>query len=466
MSSSTPTLPTDGLASPDAAGHELQPLPPSTAERIAAGRRLRGRLPRRELGRLSAHDRRPLDILAEQNTRRLQDLLPLRAERMSESPFAFYRGTAALMAADLAADDHSGILVPSCGDAHVSNFGFFASPQRTLVFDLNDFDEAAWAPWEWDLKRLVTSVVVAGQSTSRDESVVHDAVFSAVRGYAAAMRAGTELSPTGRFYMRIDAEGRAGVPDDSRRVLRKAIKQARKRTGERAVKRLTQVDDHGRLHFVYRAPTMRPLAADTMRQLQQLLRRYLDTASPDIYQLLHHYRFSDAARRVVGVGSVGTRCALNLLQDGDGNALILQSKEAGRSVLEQYGGISQPGVLSDHVEQHGEGARVVALQRVLQAVSDPFLGHLRFDGNDLYVRQFHDMKGGIEADQLDDEPFVRYAQACGVTLARAHSQSPLAAMVSGYLGRGAAAGRSLLEWGYAYAERSKQDYEQFLSSLD
>ncbi len=441
-------------------------LPASTTARIDAGRHLRTRLPRRELGMLSSHDRRPLEILEAQNASRLQDLIPLRNERMSQSPFTFYRGTAALMAADLAADAHSTIMVPSCGDAHVSNFGFYASPQRTLVFDLNDFDEAAWAPWEWDLKRLVTSIIIAGQSTGRDAATVDQAALTTVRAYAKALRSSLTLSPTERYYTRLDAEaGIDTLPPDSQRVLRKAIRQARKRTGERSVRKLTVTGEDGRMRFVEQPPTLSPLPAETKHQLRHLMRRYLETASADIHQLLRHYVIEDAARRVVGVGSVGTRCALSLLQDGDEHALLLQSKEANRSVLEQYGGIAQPRVLSEGVASYGEGARVVGLQRVLQAVSDPFLGYLRYEGADLYVRQFHDMKGGIEADQLEDGPFQGYSQACGVTLARAHSQSPMAALVSGYVGAGRAIGSALLQWGYAYAERSRDDYEAFLASV-
>lgn len=444
----------------------LAKLPPSSAQSIAAGRALRKRIPRRHLGTLSQYTRRPLEILAEQNSARLQDLIPLRNERMSQSPFTFYRGTAALMAADLAADAHTEILVPSCGDAHVSNFGFYASPQRSLVFDLNDFDEAAWAPWEWDLKRLVTSVIIAGQATDRDDDITESAALATVRAYAQALRANLALSPAERYYTHLDADaGVETLPSDAQRVLRKAIKHARRRTGERSVKKLAVADESGYMRFDLQPPTLSELPEATLHQVRHLMRRYLENANSDIHQLLQHYEIVDAARRVVGVGSVGTRCALSLLQDGDGHALLLQSKEAGRSVLEQYGGIMQPRVLRDGVAEHGEGVRVVALQRVLQAVSDPFLGYLRYDEADLYVRQFHDMKGGIDADALDDGPFRIYARACGVTLARAHSQSPMAALVSGYLGDGRTAGRALLNWGYAYAERSRADYEEFLASI-
>ena len=439
--------------------------PPSVAERLEAGRALRRQLPRRELGTLTPHDRDPLGILAEQNATRVQDLLPIRAERMAQSAFAFYRGTAAIMAADLAADAHSGILVPSCGDAHLANFGFYASPQRTLVFDLNDFDEAAWGPWEWDLKRLIASIVIAGQATARDEAATHAAALGAVRAYALALRASTRLSPRERYYTHLDAEaGIGGLHPASQRVLRRAIKQAKRRTGERAAKKLTVADERGHLRFIEQPPTMQQPDVETQKRVHQYYHRYLESANTDIRLLMRNYVVSDVARRVVGVGSVGTRCALTLLQDGDRNALILQSKEANRSVLEQYGGIVQPRVLTRFVAEQGEGARVVALQRVLQAVSDPFLGYLRGTGIDLYVRQFHDMKGSIEAEELEDEPFRTYAEACAITLARAHSQSPLSVMISGYVGTGRVLGSVLLEWAYAYAELSRADYEAFVAA--
>ncbi|MFT4210913.1 MAG: DUF2252 domain-containing protein [Microbacterium sp.] len=440
--------------------------PPSAAAHAAAGRDERRRHPRRLLATLTAQPARdPLGILAAQNATRVPELVPLRAERMSASPFTFYRGTAALMAADLAADPHSGILVPSCGDAHVSNFGFYASPQRTLVFDLNDFDEAAWAPWEWDLKRLIASVIIAGQASSRDEGTTRDAARAAVRAYAGAIARAATLSPTARYFTHLDADTGIDTLDTaSRRALRTAVRDARRRTGERATRKLTALGDDGRLRFVSQPPTMTPLGPDLARRVHEFILRYVETTQADVRQLISAYTVSDVIRRVVGVGSVGTRCALVLLQDGDGNALIMQSKEAGRSVLEQYGGIEQPRLLRDHIAWHGEGGRVVAMQRVLQALSDPFLGYLRADGVDLYVRQFHDMKGGIEAETLDDVPFANYAQACAITLARAHSQSANAAAVAGYIGGGRVIADAILDWSEAYAELSGRDYEAFLGA--
>ena len=440
-------------------------IPPTVAERVAEGRAARQRTPRRALSRLSETGRDPLGILDRQNATRVPELVPLRIERMSASPFAFYRGTAALQAADLARDPHSGILVPSCGDAHVANFGFYASPQRTLVFDLNDFDEAAWAPWEWDVKRLVTSIVIGGQATSRDEAVVTDAALAAVQTYARAMEAHAQRSPLLRFFEHLDVRAFADAADkQTRSVLEEAIHDARKRTAERATRRLTETLADGRMVFVERPPAMVHGDAESGARLQENVRRYTQSANIDIRMLLNHYTVSDIARRVVGVGSVGTLCGLVLFQDGDGNALLLQAKQAGESVLVEHGRIEQPPQASEYITAHGHGGRVVALQRILQAVSDPFLGHLRSDSGDFYVRQFHDMKGSVEAEVLDDRPFRAYAQACAATLARAHSQSPHASVVAGYIGTGRAVGEVLLEWAYAYAALSKSDYDAFLDA--
>ncbi len=439
--------------------------PPSVADLLAEGRAARRTTPRSSLSWLSSGERDPLGILDKQNATRVPELVPLRTERMAASPFAFYRGTAALQAADLANDPHSGILVPSCGDAHVANFGFYASPQRTLVFDLNDFDEAAWAPWEWDVKRLITSIVIGGQATARDEKVVRDAVLAAVRTYARAIAAIAKRSPLVRFFEHFDVNAFADTADDqTQEVLAEAMHDAQKRTAERATRKLTETLPDGRMVFVEHPPTMVHGTEENRARLHANVRRYADSAHVDIRMLLNHYTVSDIARRVVGVGSVGTLCGLVLFQDGDGNALLLQAKQAVQSVLVEYGGIEQPDAFYDYVAEHGHGGRVVALQRILQAVSDPFLGHLRAEVGDFYVRQFHDMKGAVEAENVEDRPFRAYSEACAATLARAHSQSPNAAAVAGYIGNGRVVGESLLEWAYAYADVSKGDYDAFVAA--
>lgn len=439
--------------------------PPSHAALAAAGRDARRSVPRRRLAELTTTHRDPLGILAAQNATRVPDLVPLRTERMASSAFAFYRGTAALMAADLARGTDSGIAVASCGDAHVSNFGFYGSPQRTLVFDLNDFDEAAWAPWEWDLKRLVTSIVIAGQATARDDAVVTAAARRAVFSYTRALATFTAQAPVVRYFSHFDATGGLDLPDRAgRRVVKKAIRHARRRTAEQAARKLTAADAQGRLRFVEAPPAMTHLDADTAGRVERAVEAYIESAQSDIRLLLQHYAVSDTVRRAVGVGSVGTRCYVTALQDGDDNVLLLQTKEAGASVLVTHGGCRQPDDVAELTREWGEGARVVALQRILQGVSDPFLGSFRGDSGDFYVRQFRDMKGGIEMESLDDGPFELYARTCATTLARAHSQSPGSTAVSGYLGSGRAAADAVVEWAYAYADLSRADYDLFLAT--
>ena len=438
---------------------------PSVQQRRDAGRAARATYPRAGLAALTTTGREPMAVLRRQNEGRVPELIPVRVQRMSHSPLTFYRGTAAIMAGDLARDANSGISVASCGDAHLSNFGFYASAERNLLFDLNDFDEAAWAPWEWDVKRLVTSVVVAGQATSRDDAVVCRTARACVLSYCEAVGAALTLSPLSRYFAHFSAQASAATLDDrSRAVLRAAVKDARRRTGERAARRLTTESTDGTRRFVEEPPTLVRIDAEQQAVLGSVMSDYLASVSVDIRLLMQHYAISDAARRVVGVGSVGTRCSLVLFQDGDRHALLLQTKQAVPSVLIAYGHAAQPQGVTEHVERFGDGGRVVALQRILQAFSDPFLGHLSTAGVDLYVRQFHDMKGSIDVETLDDIGFMTYARACGVVLARAHSQSPNAADIAGYVGSGRRIAESLVTWAYAYADLSRRDYEQFIAA--
>ena len=431
------------------------------AEGLAAGRAIRERTPRAALATIETAGRDPLGILDRQNSTRQPDLIALRTERMAANPFAFYRGTAAIMAADFARTPHTGILVPSCGDAHIGNFGFFASPQRTLMFDLNDFDEAAWAPWEWDLKRLVASVVIGARET-RGPAVADEAARQCVLAYARALRAAIRADPLQRYFAHFDATAtRDGIDVDSRRALQKAIASAEKRTGERAARKLTVRGDDGHLRFIEQPPVMTH-ADPWIRELSDTaFVQYAATANVDIQLLLRQYRVRDVARRVVGVGSVGTRCYLAVLGTADAEPLLLQVKEAGRSVLVEYGGIAQPDELQQRIDERGEGARVVGMQRVLQAFSDPFLGHIKGSRDDYYVRQFHDMKGSIDTDVIEDEGYREYAVACAITLARAHAQAPAAAQIAGYAGKGVQLADTLVSWAGAYADLAAQDYRAF-----
>lgn len=231
------------------------------------------------------------------------------------------------------------------------------------------------------------------------------------------------------------------------------------------MRRLTETDADGRRRFVHQPPTTTSVEPEIEANVHALVSEYRRTASADIALLMEHYAVTDVARRVVGVGSVGTRCYLVLLQDGDDNTILMQPKQASQSVLVQYGRMAQPPQVADLIEQSGEGARVVSMQRILQALSDPFLGHVRGPRADYYVRQFHDMKGGIDVEELDDGPFITYAAACATTLARAHSQSVTATTVAGYLGDGAVVADALLAWSLAYADVSAADHRAFSAPL-
>ena len=432
----------------------------SRADAYARGRQLRRTTPRGALAERSTAHRDAVAHIREQNEDRNQELVPLRMERMLENPFAFYRGTAGLMAMDLARDPHSGIVVAACGDAHISNFGFYASPERKLVFDLNDFDEAGAAPWDWDLKRLVTSVVVGGMHAEYTEREVRKAAQGTVRAYRSALTTMLERNPYERYYMHSNIRfARSLLSADAQKVLHHAIRTARKRTNQRAVRRTTQIDHDGRLRFVERPPAMTTAPVQNTDVVPRLFAEYRRTVSLDVRTVLAQYTPTDLARRVVGVGSVGTRCFLQLLQSPDGDALLLQVKEAGQSVLQRYGGIPQPSSSAQDVAAHGQGTRVVQLQRVLQAVSDPFLGHLQNDDRDYYVRQFHDMKGSIDLAGLDFVPFFDYVRTCALLLARAHAQSPAAGQILGYLGKSEAATEAVVDWSFSYARQSLLDYE-------
>ncbi|WP_109208578.1 MULTISPECIES: DUF2252 domain-containing protein [Microbacterium] len=439
---------------------------PSHEEHLAEGRAARERTPRESLAELPGGDRDPMGILDAQDEVRVPELVPIRTERMAASAFAFYRGTAALMAADLARSPSTDLMVGSCGDAHVSNFGLYASPQRTLVFDLNDFDEAAWAPWEWDVKRFVTSIVIAGQSTGRPDEVIRATALEAVRVYARSLGAGAKRSPLKRYYDRFDAlAAERAVDEETREVIESAVKEAGKRTGKRAAKKMTTTTDDGRIVFVDAPPTLAHVGPEMEDRVLRVYDEYASSVNIDIRVLLQKYTLSDLAMRVVGVGSVGTRCFVLSMQDGNDGVLLLQGKESGRSVLIEHGRVEQPEGVTRYIQDHGEGGRVVAMQRILQAVSDPFLGHIRRSEEgaqrDFYVRQFRDKKGGFDMDALDDASFRWYADACAATLARAHGQSPTGSIVAGYTGGGRVVGEAILEWAYAYADLSRADWELF-----
>lgn len=432
-----------------------------TAADAERGRAQRKSAPRRSLAQLVSGPRPATEILVEQNVHRLADLVPLRFARMLTDPFSFYRGSAAVMAADLAAGPSSGVEVMCCGDAHLSNFGMYASPQRTLVFDLNDFDEAAVAPAEWDVKRLVTSAVVGGRHAGYPEKTIRRIAAGTVAKYREGLDAMLEMNVLDRYYLRLEPQRYVNeVHGSLAAVIDATARAARKRTSERVFQKIMQTGPDGRLRLRENPPLLQHLAVEDETALVESFREYLTTVPADVAVVLSHFQLTDIALRVVGVGSVGTRAYLLILTGPDGTPLILQVKEANRSVLDEYGLRTQTPQLAAAERALGHGARVVGGQRILQAMSDVFLGTLRIGGRDFYVRQFQDMKGSVTTEGMAPDAFGQYLGACAYSLARAHAQTANASVLRGYVGSGDAITAAIVEWSYLYADKVADDFAQ------
>lgn len=431
----------------------------SRAERRASGEARRTEVPLSEHAELRAapQGRDPVALLRAQEDVREAELVPLRYERMTGSPFAFLRGAAAVMACDLAQTRSSAIDVQLCGDAHVDNFGMFASPDRRLVFDLNDFDETYPGPFEWDVKRLAASVAVAGRANGVKDKRLRRAAATTVASYRTTMAALAGMGPLEVWYARVDVDDlieqlrASSLRDDTRR----ASKASRRNDGGVAVRKLTEVVD-GRRQFRRKPPLLVPVDGDAqpavLRRAGALHAQYLTTLRNDAQVLLQRYALVGLAHKVVGVGSVGTRALVMLLESGDGDALLLQVKQANRSVLAPY--------VSERDVSH-EGQRVVRGQRLMQATGDPFLGWARGTSRprrDYYVRQLRDMKGGIDLDSLEGDGLAVYGRLCGAVLARAHARAGDPAMVDGYLGSSEEFDHAVADFAMAYADRTDADF--------
>ncbi len=437
-----------------------EPSPP-------VGKRLRNRFPRSEQAKLVLpKDRDPLAILEKQHETRLPDLIPVRIGRMLQSPFAYYRGTAGVMAADLRDAPGTHVDVIACGDAHISNFGFYATPERELVFDLNDFDEAAIAPWEWDVRRMAASIHIGGRSAGLSEEQCEEATVAGVHAYGVVISGLMETSPMDRFYFTVDS---SAVMKQMGQVAENAIRKATKRTSMQVLSKIEIGISDGTPVIIDQPPILRhaPEGHVTRGELVDLFDEYRGTVREDVGFFLGQYRVVDFVLRVVGVGSVGTRCYLIALTTQGQEVLFLQAKEAQESVLNSFGG--RPRRIPSVRAAFTQGHRVVAAQRVLQAHSDPFLGWVAgWDphGNarrpvDYYWRQFRDMKGSIEPSTLTDPTdFTRYAELCAGLLARAHAQSAAAGyLIQGYIGRSTAFAEATAKWARDYADVSERDYE-------
>ena len=444
------------------------------AERYAAGKALRSKAPRSSHGPWVPDPERPdpISILEESNKTRLQNLVPIRFGRMSMSPFAFYRGSAAIMAADLAKTPVSGIQAQLCGDAHLSNFGVFASPERKQVFDVNDFDETLAGPWEWDVKRLAASVVVAGRQNDFGFTAqeIRQAVLRCMQGYHEYMQQFALMNHLDVWYFHLDLEGILAMA--SGMTGRKEIQKNAERDSKRASKR-TRIETFPKLteavNGQYRIKDDPPLIShldplepgrdnlDT-EAWKAFVLEYLASLPEERRVIIFRYRALDIAKKVVGVGSVGTRCAIVLLfggADGD-DPLFMQIKQAEASVLEPYVGASP-------YRHHGQ--RVVRGQYMMQAASDVFLGWTTFDGRDYYGRQLRDMKFSLEVETLNLVRFTAYVEVCAATLARAHARSSDPSQISGYLGNGDVFDQAIADFAEAYADQTERDHAALLAAI-
>jgi uncharacterized protein (DUF2252 family) len=446
------------------------------ADRAEMGKAARGQAPRSSHGAWApAADRDdPVAILERQAESRVEDLIPIRYGRMAASPFAFFRGAAVVMAADLAATPDSGLAVQACGDAHLSNFGAFASPDRRLVFDLNDFDESLPAPWEWDVKRLAASFAIAARENGLKRKQRTSTVRKLACSYRDSMRGFAAMRTLEVWYARFDVEAAIAEveAEDPKAVkqVKRGVAKARGKDSLRALAKLTETTD-GELRFRSEPPLLVPgeelvPAADgrsVAEILEAVLAAYRDTLPCDRQHLLDGYRFRQLARKVVGVGSVGTRAWVILLTGADdGDPLFLQAKEAEASVLEPYAGASR-------FRNHGR--RVVEGQRLMQATSDIFLGWCSTVGLDgrqraFYVRQLWDWKRSAEVERLTPRGLDVYAEMCGWTLARAHARSGDRIAIASYLGSGDAFDGAIADFSEAYAEQNRRDHQALLDAID
>jgi uncharacterized protein (DUF2252 family) len=433
----------------------------ASAERLAAGHLLRNRVPRNSHADWKPPTDRqdPIDILEASNQGRLPELVPIRYGRMLRSPFTFLRGSASLMAYDLAATPTTGIRVQACGDCHLLNFGLFATPERHLVFDVNDFDETHAAPWEWDLKRLVVSFAIAARDNQLSDKEAQAAVMACVRAYREHLHQCSQMSPLDVWYERMDAETLIDAAPDAkaRRVREQIAAKARQHVIEHLFPKIAS-EVGGRLRLVDQPPVLFHVAeADWEERVQEGLSAYRQSLSDERRVLLDRYRLEDSALKVVGIGSVGTRCCIGLLVSEGDHPLILQFKEAGRSVLEPY---------TDRSPYDNQGQRIVMGQRLMQSSSDIFLGWARGrQGYDFYVRQLRDMKMSFPIEDVTAVQLTRYAEMCGQTLGRAHAKSGDAATISGYLGKGDNVDRAMRTFALAYADQTEQDHAALLKAV-
>jgi uncharacterized protein (DUF2252 family) len=433
--------------------------PPSVGERMAAGKALRDKLPREKHGEFRLHPNRPdpVSIIEEQAKTRLPFLVPIRHSRMLASPFAFLRGSAAVMAADLAHTPTTGMTVQACGDMHVANFGVFASAERNLVFGINDFDETLPGPWEWDLKRLAASAVVCGRFLGADRVLCEESARAVVKSYRKRMREYAEMNYLDVWYARIDERDvLKALSPAARKRSKQIMAKAKKRGHLQVLDKMAELVGNQQRIIEIRPFIVRETQTESGRPIAEalglFLENYFQSLGDDRKVILGRYRILDVARKVVGVGSVGTRCWVILMQGNEiDDPLFLQIKQAEASVLAPYASASG---------YANNGQRVVVGQRTIQGAPDIFLGWAQGDGFHFYVRQLRDMKGGAEFDPKTTpvESFPEYGALCGWALALAHAKSGDPAMLAGYLGKSGIMDEAIARFAAAYADQTERDH--------
>ncbi len=431
-------------------------------ERYALGKRLRDQVPRATLGDWAPSSNRPdvVQQIISSHEGRLDWLIPVRVGRMVASPYGFLRGTAIVMAQDLAQLPATGITPVICGDSHLGNFGFYASPERDLVIDLNDFDEAHPGSWEWDLRRLAASIWVAGRQSGDTEAQCEEAVAFCVSTYRNQVRWLAEQPLLTRAFERLDLDRlQATASDESlRKEIQRAARRARTRVSDRALPRFTEQHE-GVRRIIEDPPLVTRVSDGEAEQLGQALDAYLMTLPTQWRRVLSGYTLVDVAHKVVGVGSVGLRAYVALCEGSSPDDVVfLQLKQARRSVVAPY-------VHGESAWHAHQGQRVVEYQQALQTVSDPLLGWTTVDGRQFYVRQFRNMKGAVSVESLGPAALSDYSGICGRLLAKGHARTSGASMIAGYVGTSDTLDRALCRFGRAYADQTERDHQRLVKAV-
>ena len=451
----------------------------SPNERAATGRAARIKTPRSSHGEFEidwTNRPDPVSLLEAQATSRVPSLVPIRYGRMLTSPFAFYRGAALIMASDLATTPNSGLEVQACGDAHLSNFGVFASPERTLIFDINDFDETHPGPWEWDLKRLLVSAEIAGHSNSFSDAERREIVLAGAQEYRFAITEFSQMRQLDIWYSKLDVENilqnlKKNIKSGEVRSKHLDVNKAMNRTSLQALRKFTEIVN-GQRRFISAPPLVEPirnlthenlaLDFDDFTDIELAISEYARTLSHDRRHLLDQFTFIDLARKVVGVGSVGTRAWMALFEGRDQtDPLFLQVKEAQNSVLESF---------TSPTQYANAGERVVAGQRLMQSTSDIFLGWNRVTANDgthrdYYIRQLRDWKGSVTVDLMNPTELKLYIRTCAWTLAKAHARTGDSIAIAAYLGQGRTFDQAMVNFANAYAQQNLKDFESLQAAV-